>query len=268
MVMLNPGAKRSKRHENPAKPRLRMVPDDIWRNAAATPAVALAAKQSSPVAVPDRVQAPLTPEIMRLRRLERKVNEISAALARAHADLATTRVMEKQARHLAMHDVLTSLPNRRHFQERLDLALSPLSGTHQVLTVMYIDLDGFKGVNDAHGHHTGDQLLQIVAARLKKAVRAEDMVCRLGGDEFACLMAGLPNRRRISQVAEKIFDVLSAPPKIGSLDLSVLPSIGIAVSPRDGATGEALLRCADTAMYYAKTYRTRYAFFKEEFQQA
>jgi diguanylate cyclase (GGDEF)-like protein len=227
-----------------------MVAGDSSRKAAAAPA-----------------PGTMTPDIDQMHQLERELHELSAALAQAQAELARTRVNEKLARHIAMHDALTSLPNRRYFQERLDLALSPTNGPQQVLTVVYIDLDGFKATNDTHGHQTGDQLLQIVGARLKNAVRAEDMVCRLGGDEFGCLLAGLPNRQRMSQVAEKIFDVLSAPLKIGSLDICVLPSIGIAVSPRDGTTGEALLHCADTAMYYAKSFRTHYAFFKEDLQE-
>jgi GGDEF domain-containing protein len=120
------------------------------------------------------------------------------------------------------------------------------AAARQALAVFYIDLNGFKSVNDAHGHHTGDQLLQIVAARLKNSMRAEDMVCRLGGDEFGCLLSGLPKRRQVSQVA--------AP-----------PSIGIALAPGDGATSEDLLCRADAARYHAKQYRAGHAFFREAF---
>src|ERR1019366_2656051 len=112
----------------------------------------------------DRVQATLTPDIIRLRQLERELREVSATLAQAQAELAGTQVKERQARHLAMHDVLTSLPNRRFFLQRLDLALVPSNRPQQALAVLYIDPNGFKAMNDAHGHHMGDQLLQIVAA--------------------------------------------------------------------------------------------------------
>jgi diguanylate cyclase (GGDEF)-like protein len=253
------------------KARLRMTAAE-WPNPAAGSAGASSVQQVNATilecaAALDHVQATLTPDIIRLRHLERELREVSASLAQAQAELAGTQLKERQARHLAMHDVLTSLPNRRFFLQRLDLALAPSNRPTQALAVLYIDLNGFKAMNDTHGHHMGDQLLQIVAARLKNAVRAEDMVCRLGGDEFGCLLAGLPNRRGISHVAAKVFGVLSAPLTIGPLNLSILPSIGIAVSPDDGATGDALLRRADAAMYHAKHYQTRYTFFREALQK-
>lgn len=129
--------------------------------------------------------------------------------------------------------------------------------------MFYIDLNGFKAINDTHGHHTGDQVLQIVGARLKNSMRAEDIVCRLGGDEFGCLLMGLASRRRVSHVATKVFNVLAAPVRAGSFELSVPPSIGISLAPVDGTSSEELLHRADEAMYHAKHYQTRYTFFRK-----
>jgi diguanylate cyclase (GGDEF)-like protein len=130
-----------------------------------------------------------------------------------------------------------------------------------VLAVLYLDLDGFKPINDRHGHETGDGLLRVVAARLARAVRSDDMVCRVGGDEFVCLLGDVLNRQQLSHLACKLFDAVSAPLRIGTLDLLVRPSIGIAVCPQDGDTTDALLRRADTAMYRAKRQQLGYAFF-------
>ncbi len=106
-------------------------------------------------------------------------------------------------------------------------------------------------------------MLRIVAARLARSVRADDMVSRVGGDEFACLLADVPSREQLSHLACKMFDAVSAPMKIGQLKLTVRASIGIAVCPTDGASAEALLKSADNAMYRAKRQNTGYAFFAE-----
>jgi diguanylate cyclase (GGDEF)-like protein len=128
---------------------------------------------------------------------------------------------------------------------------------------MYIDLDGFKPVNDLHGHDIGDQLLRIIAARMSRTVRGEDMVSRLGGDEFACLLADVPDREAVSRLACKLFDAVAAPVKLGALELSVRPSIGIATCPGDGVSGAQLMKHADAAMYHAKRQRCGYAFFDQ-----
>jgi diguanylate cyclase (GGDEF)-like protein len=208
----------------------------------------------------DHLHATLTQEIGRRQQLEREIFDARTALAFARAELVGTQDGERRARHLSLHDGLTSLPNRSFFHERLDRALAHLEPERPALAVLYLDLDGFKPINDAHGHDAGDELLRIVAVRLSRAVRAEDVVGRLGGDEFACLLVGLLNREQLSQLACKLFDAVSAPLTIGQLKLSVCPSIGIAMCPTDGATAEALLKSADAAMYSAKRHRTGYAF--------
>jgi diguanylate cyclase len=209
----------------------------------------------------DRLQAMLAHDLLRCQQLELDLFDAQAALAQAHAELAGTQAGERRARHLALHDSLTLLPNRSHFRGRLDAALGLGDPPRHPLAVLYLDLDGFKPINDRHGHDTGDDLLRVVAARLARAVRAGDMVSRLGGDEFACLLADLPGRQQLCQLACKLFDAVSAPVRIGKLELTVRPSIGIAVCPTDGATTDALLKSADAAMYAAKRDRTGYAFF-------
>ena len=209
------------------------------------------------------LQAALTEELGRCKRIERELVDVQAALARSRVELADTRHGELRARHLALHDSLTGLPNRRCFGERLDRALTEVEPAHPGLALLYVDLDGLKAINDRHGHDTGDDLLKIVAARLRAALRAQDVVSRLGGDEFACLLTDLLNREQLAHLACKLFDTVSAPMQIGESALIVRPSIGIVTCPVDGSTAAALLKHADTAMYCAKREQTGYAFFSE-----
>lgn len=193
-------------------------------------------------------------------QLSEALNEARRALSEVQAELADTRAGERRARHQALHDGLTSLPNRGHFREQLACCLAETSPPTEHLAVLVLDLDGFKQINDTHGHDAGDELLCIIAARLHRAVRAEDMVSRLGGDEFACLLAGVPNQAQLRRLACKLFDAVAAPVKIGEMRLAVRPSIGIARYPLDGLTPESLLKQADLAMYQAKRAQTGYAF--------
>jgi diguanylate cyclase len=207
------------------------------------------------------LQTALTHGRSRHRWLECELVDAQAALTQSRAALAATRHDERRARHLALHDSLTGLPNRRCFGERLDRALATVEPNHRGLAVLYLDLDGLKAINDRHGHDTGDELLQIVAARLRGALRTQDMVCRLGGDEFACLLNDPLNREQLEHLACKLFDTVSAPIQIGERTLVVRPSIGIAACPADGTDGATLLKHADCAMYRAKREQSGYMFF-------
>lgn len=213
------------------------------------------------VAALDQLHLSLRHELARRQQLELDLFETHTALAQARAHLVGIEASERRARHLALHDGLTTLPNRSCFRERLEQALADVDPQHDAIAVMYLDLDGFKAVNDAHGHDAGDELLKIVAARLKRAIRAEDTVSRLGGDEFACLLGGMPSRDHLSALARKLFLAVSAPFKIGTVTLIVRPSIGIAMLSSDGATAESLLKDADAAMYQAKRQQSGYSFF-------
>jgi diguanylate cyclase (GGDEF)-like protein len=179
----------------------------------------------------------------------READEVGRALTRASAMLTA-------AQHRASHDVLTGLANRALFDEILGHQLAICKRTKTNLAVVNIDLDGFKPVNDGHGHATGDEMLCAVAARLKAVIRESDLAARLGGDEFALILlhAGMA---AAETVAKKLIDSLSAPYAIGSQTLKISASIGIAVYPESGADAEALSQHADDAMYKAKAARKR-----------
>lgn len=213
-----------------------------------------------------RVAPSLDAERSRQQKLELELTQARAELAQLRAALDGSRTDERRSRRLALHDDLTSLPNRAFFRQRLEQTLLECAVVQQSFAVLYLDLDGFKAVNDTHGHGVGDELLRVVASRLARAVRADDMASRLSGDEFACLLNNLPKREELSRVACKLFDVIAAPVKIGPHELTMHASIGIARCPTDGDTAEALLGNADAAMYQAKRKRSGYAFFDQRSQ--
>ena len=215
------------------------------------------------VAAMEQLHASMSHERARNQQLELEFFEARSALAQARVELVGSRTDERRSRRLALHDDLTLLPNRSFFGEWLERTLVQAVPLQQCFAVLYLDLDGFKPINDTHGHAVGDELLRIVASRLARAVRAEDVVSRLGGDEFACLLTNLPGREQLGHLAAKLFDAVAAPVKIGAQEVTVRPSIGIAMCPADGNTAEALLRNADAAMYYAKRERSGYAFFDQ-----
>ncbi len=156
--------------------------------------------------------------------------------------------------HLAHHDALTNLPNRRLFLDRLEQALARTRRDNRILALLFLDLDQFKHVNDTHGHAEGDRLLRMVADRLRGCVRESDTVARLGGDEFTLI---LPEAARIEDVlrfAEKVFDTLAVPFPLCGREIFVTASMGISVYPADGQDCETLLKTADAAMYRAKRH--------------
>jgi diguanylate cyclase len=209
----------------------------------------------------DQLQSTLMHELGRRRAVERELATARCALEQSLADLAGMQAEERQARHRAHHDSLTQLPNGSHFREQLERALALAHLPQAGLAVLYLDLDGFKSINDKHGHDMGDALLCIIASRLRHAVRAGDVVGRLGGDEFACLVMGALDRDQLSHMACKLFDAVSSALQIGEVQLSVNPSIGIASCSAAGQTADALLKAADAAMYRAKRQHSAYAFF-------
>jgi diguanylate cyclase (GGDEF)-like protein len=181
-------------------------------------------------------------------------------LAKSREELTGALEREKRSRYLALHDELTALPNRRFFLERLGCALGNQDSRPPDLAVVYLDLDGFKALNDTYGHATGDALLSLIATRLAHAIRAKDLVSRLGGDEYACLITGVSCRKRLQDIALTLFEAVAAPFKVGALTLSVRPSIGVAMCPLDGTTVDALMHAADVAMYGAKRNCSSFAF--------
>ncbi|ODV10553.1 MAG: hypothetical protein ABT20_07905 [Rubrivivax sp. SCN 70-15] len=208
----------------------------------------------------DELHAVLVGQLDRRQHLEHDVVAARRALEQARTDLARAQSSELRARRQALHDELTTLPNRGHFHEQLEDALNRAEPGRRALTLMYLDLDGFKSINDLHGHLVGDQLLRIVAVRLARAVRSVDVVGRLGGDEFACLLRGAMTRDELSHLACKLLDAVSAPVRLGALQLSVRTSIGVAICPALGGSARSLLEQADAAMYRAKRLRSGYEF--------
>lgn len=154
--------------------------------------------------------------------------------------------------HMAQYDQLTGLPNRGFLYDRLKAALAMARQNRERLSVLYIDLDRFKPVNDTLGHGTGDRLLQEVAQRLKQCMRESDTVARVGGDEFVVLLQHVPDPRHAIKVAAKIYNTLSRPVTLAGHVLRVRPSIGIAHYPEHGEFEQELLTHADQAMYQEK----------------
>lgn len=173
----------------------------------------------------------------------------------------TTRI-SREREQLATHDVLTGLPNRALFLDRLDRSLIHARRNGTQVGVMFIDLDRFKRINDTLGHSSGDQLIREVAKRLQHTARADDIVSRLGGDEFVVVVGDISHTRHILQVVEKIQGVASLPYLIAGHELFCSFSIGISVYPDDGTDTSTLLMNADTAMYHAKNQgRNRYQLY-------
>jgi diguanylate cyclase (GGDEF)-like protein/PAS domain S-box-containing protein len=167
-------------------------------------------------------------------------------------DISDRKRAEEQIEFHAYHDVLTNLPNRKLFMDRLSQALTRCRRYGKSLAVMFIDLDHFKTINDTLGHNAGDQLLLEMSLRLRGCIRDDDTVARLGGDEFTIILSELRHPEDAANVAEKILESVEQPLTIADTPIEVSASIGIALYPVDGHDAEALLRNADSAMYRAK----------------
>ncbi len=167
-------------------------------------------------------------------------------------DVTELKANEERTRHLAHHDPLTGLPNRRLLQDRMDQSFTLARRNRTLVGVLLVDLDRFKAINDRDGHRVGDEVLRAVAARLRTCVREVDTVARHGGDEFVVLLPEMRQAQDARRVADKIVSGISAPIVIEGRECQIGASIGIAVYPRDARESEALLRCADQAMYRVK----------------
>ncbi len=187
-----------------------------------------------------------------------------AFMVQAH-DITERKADEERILFQANYDELTGLPNRSLFLDRLNQTLATASRNGTKVGVMFIDLDGFKLVNDTLGHDVGDLLLQETSERLKTCVRNTDTVSRLGGDEFTVLMPGLHDPRDAPLVANRILEAVSAPFHLKGSDSFVSASIGITVYPEDAEAAGDLLRNADSAMYQAKEKgKANYQFFTDD----
>jgi diguanylate cyclase (GGDEF)-like protein/PAS domain S-box-containing protein len=175
-------------------------------------------------------------------------------------DVTERRRAEDMIRHMAFHDSLTGLPNRELFERRLTEGLAEARHNGSLLSVLFLDLDGFKEANDTVGHSEGDRLLKEVAGALTRLVREDDFVARIGGDEFLVLLPGISGTQEAVAVSDRILNGLNVSWLCGDQSRRLTASIGVAVFPTDGEDGDALLRSADRAMYEAKRRgKSRYA---------
>jgi len=163
-------------------------------------------------------------------------------------DVGAARALSLRMSQLALHDVLTGLPNRLLLNDRLEQAIATARRHDRSLAVLFMDLDGFKRVNDSLGHAVGDQLLQSVARRLTDGVRDSDTVCRQGGDEFVVLLSEVTCTAGAAISADNLLTAIAAPHRIGDHDLHVTASVGIGLYPADGTDAETLIQYADLAM--------------------
>jgi len=167
-------------------------------------------------------------------------------------DITERKKLELELERYANYDKLTGLPNRRLFFERLDRMVLECERDNKKFALLFIDLDGFKGINDSHGHKIGDEVLTIVGMRLLDSVRRSDTVARMGGDEFTVIIRHVDNSKGVDMLVEKIRKVINEQIIIDSITCNVDSSIGMAIYPENGTDSETLLRNADSAMYNLK----------------
>lgn len=198
------------------------------------------------------VNIQLTEEMAERIVIESELADTKVDLTEVRDDLSRAQVQAEEAKQIALRDALTGLPNRVLFDQGLESGLSQAKRHGWGLAVLFVDIDEFKSINDSHGHDLGDQVLQMVADRLRSFVRDGDLVSRWGGDEFACLCLEVKQEADVTCLAEKMIDRIAEACEFDGITLSVRASIGIALYPEDGETADALFKNADAAMYKAK----------------
>ncbi|HET6872321.1 MAG TPA: sensor domain-containing diguanylate cyclase [Sporolactobacillaceae bacterium] len=167
-------------------------------------------------------------------------------------EITERKMYEEKLAHMAFHDMLTDLPNRRLFKDRLDHSLKEAKRYERKMAVVYMDIDNFKEINDTHGHDVGDELLKLFAKKVKESLRESDTVSRLGGDEFTILLPEIQREKDAVDFATRIIGSLQEPWVIGSQSFKTTSSLGIAFYPKDGVTSHELMKNSDIALYQAK----------------
>lgn len=197
-------------------------------------------------------------DITQIKQREEQLKRTAAELYKSNSEL---KRKEDHLRFLAYHDPLTGLSNRKFFNEKLDESLDWAQNSNLLLGLLFIDLDGFKQVNDTLGHEIGDRLLVTVGQRLSNCLRGSDTVSRLGGDEFTVILRAIPNVQVAAKVAEKILSTITEPIVLDGYTTKVSASIGISIYPLNSRDSESLIKQADSAMYRAKHLgKNRYEF--------
>lgn len=171
---------------------------------------------------------------------------------RIHEESVRLQEMTVQLEHYANYDMLTNLPNRRNFFERMEAIIAQSGQIGEIFTLLYIDLDGFKIINDTYGHETGDEVLREVGYRLVQSVRESDFTARIGGDEFAVIIQNLVDHSSVLHLVERIYSSLEKVIHIDDIECSIKSSIGIAYYPESGKDCGTLMHYADEAMYVVK----------------
>ena len=185
-------------------------------------------------------------------RVQERTAELATANTRLRDEIQVRRHAEAQLSHCANHDALTGLPNRRLLMDRLAQAMIQTKRHGDRLAVLFIDLDCFKQINDRLGHPVGDLSLQAVAQRCQNILREVDTIARVGGDEFVIVLPHIASDDAVAETAQKILSALAAPYLIDGVPLTITPSIGISIFPKDGIDEDTLISRADAAMYRAK----------------
>ncbi|MDR4505529.1 MAG: diguanylate cyclase response regulator [Candidatus Scalindua sp.] len=195
------------------------------------------------------------------------VRSIRYAIER-HRTLKELKQAQLKMQHMAHHDRLTGLPNRQLFLDILSKSVARASRDGRMVAVLFLDLDGFKSVNDNLGHLMGDLLLQSVAGRLKGCIRESDLVARVGGDEFVIIIDGIHSVKNVTKVSQKIVDETSRSFFLDGQELFVTASIGISLYPHDSSDMETLVKNADFAMYIAKRQgKNNYHYYLSELNE-
>nr|WP_228384499.1 EAL domain-containing protein [Rhodocyclus gracilis] len=198
-----------------------------------------------------RKNGEIYPEMLSISAVRDDENRVQHYIG-VFSDISVLKQHEEELDRIAHYDTLTGVPNRRLLADRLGQAIARAHRSERPVAVCYLDLDGFKPVNDTHGHGAGDRLLIEITARLKGLLRADDTLARLGGDEFVLLITDLPGSEECHAVLNRVLAAVSAPVAIDGAMISVSASIGVTLSPPDVDDADTLLRHADQAMYRAK----------------
>jgi len=185
------------------------------------------------------------------------------------SDITEARHYERRLQHLAHHDPLTGLANRTLLQDRLQMGIDGALRHGKLGALAFLDLDNFKHINDTFGHEAGDHVLRTIAERLRRSLRDDDTVARVGGDEFVLLMNNQPSIRHVTELIERVRQVVCMPMHAGGKELIASVSIGVSLFPDNGVVAEQIMRSADAAMYHAKTLgKNNCQFYSPELNQA
>jgi len=194
-----------------------------------------------------------------------RTRKLAETVKQLEGEIKEREKIAAELHFLANHDALTGLPSLRLCKDRLNQSLAEARRTGQMSAVMFLDLDGFKEINDEHGHEFGDLVLQATALRIKAEIRETDTVARIGGDEFIIILSSLPDFKVAERIASGLIEQIVQPIRVENVEVAVSASIGISLYPENGATAEDLIRLADKAMYQIKRRgKNNFGFFRSE----